>query len=86
MNALNFQEALYLDVLKLRDDVEKSLDNWNGVSSFRLSQTPYPDLTLADMYSLLACCDWYDAHGDLYGLRHFSPAVKAVLRQYGAAI
>ncbi len=38
-----------MDVLKLREDVEKSLDNWNGVSSFRLSQRPYPDLTQSVM-------------------------------------
>ena len=73
-----------MNSIKLRDDVDNALNHWDEVSLFNLAEVN--NLTRADMDSLLGCCDWYDAFGDLSGLRYFSPGVKSVLRKYGAIV
>lgn len=65
----------------LEYDISIALARWNEYSHFRLAGVE--NLTRADIDTLLMCCDYYDQHGNLNGLRFFSPEVKAVLKNYG---
>ena len=73
-----------MQVERLRKAVTHALDNWNEVSMFSIAGVN--NLSRADLDSLVACCDWFDEKGSLYGLRYFSPQVKTVLERFGGVV
>ena len=62
-------------------DISNALKKWDEHSMFTLAGVK--GLSRSDIDTLSVCCDYYDQHGSLNGLRYFSPGVKNVLARYG---
>ena len=69
-----------LNVTKLRNDVNKKLDNWNERSQFTLSGVK--NLSLSDMETLLYFCDIYEVSKTLGGII-INNDMRTILKKYG---
>lgn len=65
----------------LEIDISTALKNWDEQSMFSLAGVN--NLSRSDLDVLSLCCDFYDQHGSLNGLKYFSPEIKKVLGIYG---
>lgn len=69
-----------LNVAKLRNDVNKKLDNWNERNQFALSGVK--NLSLSDMETLLYFCDIYEVSKTLGGII-INNDMRTILKKYG---
>lgn len=74
-----------LNTKKLRNDINKKLDNWNERSQFTLGGVK--NLSRSDMDILIMLCDMIDKVGIdehlIDTVIMISPEIKNVIRQYG---
>lgn len=65
----------------LENDISEALEDWDEHSRFTLAGVG--NLSIADINTLITCCEYHDEHGSLKHLRCFSKAVTDVLSHYG---
>lgn len=70
-----------LDTSKLRNDINRKVDNWNERSQFTLAGIK--NLSFSDMETLFLLCDEYDNHHHSLDAHYINPDMTKILNKYG---